>query len=367
MTSTALVPVSDLEKMAQAVAASKLFGVTNVEQALALMLVAQAEGLHPATAARDYHIIQGRPTLKADAMLARYLASGGSVQWHDHTDQKVSATFTHPQGGSLTIDWDFARAKAAGLGSKDMWLKYPRQMLRARVISEGIRATNPGISIGMYTPEEAQDMEPAKGARKEKNMGPAIVVPEDQTPAGSGNTAATSSSPVPAGADRTKQLQELAAKTTITVAAILAKAGCKSVEEMSDEDYADACAMLRARVISEGIRATNPGISIGMYTPEEAQDMESAKGARKEKNMGPAIVIPEDQSRQEAQSGPTSSSTQPAGAVRTEELKALAAKTTITVAAILAKAGCKSVEEMSDEDYADACAMLRAWKPKVKA
>ena len=252
MTSNALVPVSDLEKMAQAVAASKLFGVTNAEQALALMLVAQAEGLHPATAARDYHIIQGRPTLKADAMLARYLASGGSVQWHDHTDQKVSATFTHPQGGSLTIDWDFARAKAAGLGSKDMWLKYPRQMLRARVISEGIRATNPGISIGMYT-------------------------------------------------------------------------------------------------------------------PEEAQDMESAKGARKEKNMGPAIVIPEDQSRQEAQSGPTSSSTQPAGAVRTEELKALAAKTTITVAAILAKAGCKSVEEMSDEDYADACAMLRAWKPKVKA
>ena len=29
--------------------------------------------------------------------------------------------------------------------------------------------------------------------------------------------------------------------------------------------------------------------------------------------------------------------------------------------------GCKTVEEMSDEDYADACAMLKAWKPKAKA
>ena len=27
----------------------------------------------------------------------------------------------------------------------------------------------------------------------------------------------------------------------------------------------------------------------------------------------------------------------------------------------------KYIEEMSDKDYADACAMLKAWKPKAKA
>lgn len=156
---TALVPVSDLEKMARALAGSKLFGIQNAEQALALMLVAQAEGLHPATAARDYHIIQGRPALKADAMMARYLSSGGKVQWHEHTDTEVAATFTHPSGGSLKIGWNMERARKAGLAGKDMWAKYPRQMLRARVISEGIRATNPGIAIGIYTPEEVGDMQ----------------------------------------------------------------------------------------------------------------------------------------------------------------------------------------------------------------
>lgn len=66
----------------------------------------------------------------------------------------------------------------------------------------------------------------------------------DQSPAAGGTTAAPSS-PTAVGADRTLQLQELAHKTTITVAAILAKAGCKTVDEMSDEDYAAACAMLR--------------------------------------------------------------------------------------------------------------------------
>ncbi len=167
--SNALVPIDALERMAQAVSASKLFGITNPEQALALMLVAQAEGLHPATAARDYHIIQGRPSLKADAMLARYLGSGGKVEWLSHTDTKVEATFSHPAGGTLTIGWDMERAKKAGLGGKDMWTKYPRQMLRARVISEGIRATNPAVATGMYTPEEVQDMEPV---RKEKVINP---------------------------------------------------------------------------------------------------------------------------------------------------------------------------------------------------
>ena len=170
--STALVPIDALERMAQAISASKLFGLATPDQALALMLVAQAEGLHPATAARDYHIIQNRPSLKADAMLARYLGSGGKVEWLAHTDTKVEATFSHPAGGTLTIAWDMERAKKAGLGGKDMWTKYPRQMLRARVISEGIRATNPAVATGIYTPEEIMDMDPAPKARKEKEINP---------------------------------------------------------------------------------------------------------------------------------------------------------------------------------------------------
>ena len=155
--------VSEMERMAIAFAKSQLFGMKTVDQALALMITAVAEGKHPGSIASEYHIIQGKASLRSDAMLARFQQSGGKVEWHDHTDEKVAATFSHPQGGVLRIDWDMARAKAAGIAGKDNWKNYPRQMLRARVISEGVRSVFPAVLQGMYTPEEVADFSaPAK-------------------------------------------------------------------------------------------------------------------------------------------------------------------------------------------------------------
>lgn len=158
----ALVAYSDLERMANAMAKSRLFGVQTQEQAIALMLVAQAEGRHPASAANDYNIIQGRPAKKADAMLRDFLASGGKVQWEQLDDTAAIAVFSHPAGGSVKISWDIKRATSAGLGAKDMWKKYPRQMLRSRTVSEGIRTVCPMATSGMYVPEEVTEFAPEK-------------------------------------------------------------------------------------------------------------------------------------------------------------------------------------------------------------
>jgi hypothetical protein len=154
-------PMDAIERMAERMVKSRLFGVENIDQAVALMLVAQADGLHPAVAARDYHVIQGRPTLKADAMMARFQQAGGRVEWQDYTDLKVSGLFSHPQSPKpVLIEWTLEQAKRIGLANKDNWRKYPRQMLRARVISEGVRTTYPAIATGVYTPDEVQDFEP---------------------------------------------------------------------------------------------------------------------------------------------------------------------------------------------------------------
>ena len=157
--------VSDIRQMAEAVAKSGLFGMKTTDQAMALMLIAHAEGLHPAIAARDYHIIQGRPSKSAEAMQRSFLALGGKIEWNDLTDEKCSATFSHPQGGTVTVEWDLARAKRAGLEGKDNWKKHPRQMLRARVVSEGVRTVHPGATSGMYTPEEVKDFDEPKKVR----------------------------------------------------------------------------------------------------------------------------------------------------------------------------------------------------------
>ena len=158
-----IVPFQDMQQMAKAIADSRLFGLTDVNQVLALGMVAQAEGHAFATAARDYHVIQGRPALKADAMMARFQAAGGKVNWEVYTDERVTGTFSHPNGGTLSVTWTIEQARSIGLVKPGSgWQKFPRAMLRSRCISEGIRSVYPGSVTGFYSPEEVADFEPPK-------------------------------------------------------------------------------------------------------------------------------------------------------------------------------------------------------------
>ena len=54
-----IVPLQDIQAMAEVAASSKMFGFKNPQEAMAIMLLCQAEGLHPAIAMRDFHVIQG--------------------------------------------------------------------------------------------------------------------------------------------------------------------------------------------------------------------------------------------------------------------------------------------------------------------
>jgi hypothetical protein len=157
--------MADIQKMAKVAADSKMFGFKNEAEAMAIMLLCQAEGMHPAIAMRDYHVINGRPSMKADAMLARFQLAGGKVHWPRMDDAEVTGVFSHPAGGEATITWNDETIKRAELSRNPMHQKYPRQMKRARCISEGIRAVYPACVAGVYTPEEVQDFAPTKGAK----------------------------------------------------------------------------------------------------------------------------------------------------------------------------------------------------------
>ena len=162
MNNMQLIPFDQTKLMAQAIAESKLFGIQTPAQALALGLLCQAEGRHPAEAARDYHIIGGKPSLKSEAMLARFQQAGGRVEWHEYTHESVSGTFSHPQGGTLKVSWTIKDAERAGLTGNPTWKKFPRQMLKARCISEAVRGIFPGVLSGLYAPEEVQEFGPTQ-------------------------------------------------------------------------------------------------------------------------------------------------------------------------------------------------------------
>lgn len=193
----ALIPFDEIQKMAKAVAASGLFGLKNEAQAVALMLFAQSENLHPMTAVRDYHIMGGKPSMKADTMLARFQANGGEVEWERYDDTAVIGVFSHGKRKPVRVEWTMERARVITqeiwednpnggrrkrtqpITDKDVWKHYPRNMLRARCASEGIRAVMPGVLCGLYTPEEIQDISHVATA---ETSGPNLPPPEPELP-----------------------------------------------------------------------------------------------------------------------------------------------------------------------------------------
>ena len=124
---TEIVSFESLQNMANAVAKSKLWKTVDTpEKAMALMMLCQSEGLHPMTAVRRYDIIQGTPTLKAEAQLAEFYARGGSVKWIQRTAEVCEAKFSHPKNcpDGVVIKWTLEDARRAGLLNKDNWKNY---------------------------------------------------------------------------------------------------------------------------------------------------------------------------------------------------------------------------------------------------
>lgn len=130
----------------------------SLAQIMTLMLISSSEGRHPMLGPKDYELIDGKPSKKTEAMLRDFLQAGGSVVWHRLDDTGASAAFSHPQGGTVKIDWDLARAQKAGLATKDMWKKWGRPMYRSRTVSEGIRTVYPAATSGVYNTEEMESI-----------------------------------------------------------------------------------------------------------------------------------------------------------------------------------------------------------------
>lgn len=157
--------LDDISQLAQKVATSRLFpGIENEASAFTLMMLCQSENLHPMQAVRRFHIIKGRPAMRADAIQAEFLHRGGRIRWVETTSERCEAIFLHPALSpepGLRIVWTMEDAHKAGLPSiNPNWHKYPRAQLRARVVTEGVRAVDPGVIVGISSDAEVDDFDP---------------------------------------------------------------------------------------------------------------------------------------------------------------------------------------------------------------
>lgn len=155
-------PLAAIKTLGGAIFKSGIFGLDKPEQGEVLAMQCLAERKSPLELARTYHFIQGQLAIRSDALLAKFHQAGGSVTWTTRSDTEVVATFKRGHSAAnivATIDEYIANGtatKADGKTLKDNWKKWPRRMLTARAISEGVRLIAPECCFGVYVAEEIE-------------------------------------------------------------------------------------------------------------------------------------------------------------------------------------------------------------------
>jgi hypothetical protein len=155
--------LDEMWRVAEILAASGLCAAKTPEQAFTMLMLCQADGLHPMTAMRRYHLmdIRGRvvPTMRSDAAQGEMQARGWLITPLVRTGEEARAEFSHPAKcpNGFVVSATLAEYKAAGLTTKDTWKSYPADMLWARLVMRACRTLDPGIIAGVYSPEEIED------------------------------------------------------------------------------------------------------------------------------------------------------------------------------------------------------------------
>lgn len=131
--------------------------VDTPEKAVAIMLKGRELGWPPMRSFQHIHVIEGKPALSAEGMLALIYerVPGAIIRIIETSNERCVIEAARPGQQATTFVFTIEDAQRAGVVGKDNWRKYPRAMLRARCISEMARATFPDALMGCsYVPEE---------------------------------------------------------------------------------------------------------------------------------------------------------------------------------------------------------------------
>ncbi len=136
-------------------------------------------GLAPMQALQNIAVINGKPTVYGDAMMALVQASSVCEGIDEHiegegTPNPVAVCVAKRKGRNPVVArFSVEDAKRAGLwGKQGPWQAYPKRMLQMRARGFALRDAFPDVLKGLITAEEAQDY-PDDAKPKERNVTPA--------------------------------------------------------------------------------------------------------------------------------------------------------------------------------------------------
>ena len=166
----ALVPQSLEEafRVANAIAASGLAprGMDKPEQVLVAVMAGAELGLAPFQALQSFAVVNGRPTLWGDGLMAVARSQGVAVkEWLDGEGDHIVACceVRRPDTGEvIQRSFSVADARKAGLwGKQGPWQQHPKRMLQMRARGYALRDGCADILRGFQVREEVEDYEPA--------------------------------------------------------------------------------------------------------------------------------------------------------------------------------------------------------------
>lgn len=120
-------------------------------------------GLQPLQAMQNIAVINGRPSIWGDAMLALVRSSGllDFIREEVSEDgQKATVTVKRKNEEPVVSEFSMEDAKKAGLsGKQGPWSQYPKRMMKLRARSYALRDVFPDVLKGMAIAEEEKDKE----------------------------------------------------------------------------------------------------------------------------------------------------------------------------------------------------------------
>jgi hypothetical protein len=145
-------------QLAQLLFKARLFGAYGTPEAvLSTVLSGRELGLSAMASLRAFHIVEGKPTMAADALRALVLKSGKAKSFRCTERTPTAATFSTQRQDEepMTLRYTIEEAQAAGLVKNGSgWTKNPADMLVARASSKLARLVYPDVVAGLYAPEE---------------------------------------------------------------------------------------------------------------------------------------------------------------------------------------------------------------------
>lgn len=152
--------LDDVFRLAEVAAKSGLYGVKSPEDAFIRMATGMELGLSAIQSLRGIWVLNGKPSLGAELMVALCLKHPECERFEMVTSTKEESTWrTVRRGHETKLSWTMEQARQAKLAGGNVWQAYGETMLRWRCASALAKLVYADILAGLLSTEEASSID----------------------------------------------------------------------------------------------------------------------------------------------------------------------------------------------------------------